>query len=91
MLRLAGRVGSRGARIPRSGKLVTISYWEREARRWRPVIVTRTDRGGRFRAGYRFRYVTGRARIRLRATVPAEADWPYAPGFSRPVTVEVHG
>ena len=91
LLGLGGRVGSRGARIPRSGKLVTISYWERAARRWRPVIVTRTDRAGRFRASYRFRYVTGRARIRLRAAAPAEADWPYAPGSSRPVTLEVSG
>lgn len=91
LLRLAGRVGSRGARIPRSGKLVTISYWERETRRWRPVIVTRTDRAGRFHTSYRFRYVSGRARIKLRATAPAEADWPYAPGSSPPVTVEVRG
>ena len=90
-LRLEGRVDSRGARVPRPGKLVTISYWEREARRWRPVIVTRSDRGGRFRASYRFRYVTGRARIRLRAQAPAEAQWPYAAGASRPVTVEVRG
>lgn len=89
LLQLRGRVGSRGGRVPRSGKLVTISYWERAARRWRPVIVTRSDRAGRFAAGYRFRYVTGVARIRLRATVPAEADWPYAPGSSRPLTVEV--
>ncbi len=90
-LRLEGRVGSHGARVPRAGKLVTISYWEREARRWRPVIVTRTDHGGRFRVSYRFRYVTGRARIRLRAEAPAEAQWPYAPGVSRPVMVEVRG
>jgi hypothetical protein len=91
LLRLRGRVGSRGARVPRAGKLVTISYWERAARRWRPVIVTRSDRAGRFAAEYRFRYVTGVARIRLRATAPAEADWPYAPGSSRPLTVEVRG
>lgn len=90
-LRLEGRVGSRGARLPRPGKLVTISYWEEAARRWRPVIVTRSDRAGRFRAEYRFRYVSGRARIRLRATAPAEADWPYAPGSSPPLTVEVSG
>jgi hypothetical protein len=91
LLRLRGRVGSRGARVPRAGKLVTISYWETASRRWRPVIVTRTDRAGRYRAAYRFRYVSGHARIRLRATAPAEADWPYAPGSSRPLTVEVRG
>jgi hypothetical protein len=91
LLRLRGRVGSRGARVPRAGKLVTISYWERAAHRWRPVIVTRSDRAGRFAASYRFRYVSGIARIRLRASVPAEADWPYAPGSSAPLTVEVRG
>ncbi len=89
LLRLRGRVGSRGARVPRAGKLVTISYWERASRRWRPVIVTRSDSAGRFGSEYRFRYVTGVAQIRLRATAPAEADWPYAPGSSPPVTVEV--
>lgn len=91
VLRLSGRVGHRGARVPRPGKLVTISYRERETHRWRPVLVTRTDRAGRFHASYRFRYVSGRARILLRATAPAEAAWPYAPGSSRPLSVEVRG
>ena len=52
------------------------------ATRWRPVLVTRTDRAAASAAPYRFRYVTGLARIRLRATAPAEARWPYAPGSS---------
>ncbi len=90
-LRLSGRVRSRGAPIPRRGKLVAIQYLEEETRRWRPVLVTRTDHGGRFRAHYRFRYVSGAASIRLRATVLAEERWPYAPGSSRPVTVDVRG
>lgn len=90
-LRLWGRVRSRGATIPRRGKLVAIQYYEREARRWRPMLVTRSDHGGRFRARYRFRYVRGRARIRLRALVLAEERWPYAPGPSRPLLVRVRG
>ncbi len=90
-LRLWGRVRTRGAPLPRRGKLIAIQYYESEAHRWRPVLVTRSDHGGRFHAGYRFRYVTGTARIRLRAVALAEERWPYAPGASRPVTVRVTG
>jgi hypothetical protein len=90
-LRLSGRVRGRGAAIPRRGKLVAIQYLEAATHRWRPVLVTRTDHGGRFRAHYRFRYVSGAASIRLRATALAEERWPYAPGSSRPLTVRVAG
>jgi hypothetical protein len=89
-LRLAGRVRTRGTPV-RRGKLVAIQYYESAARRWRPVLVTHADFTGRFHARYRFRYVTGSARIRLRAMVLGEERWPYAPGASRPLTVRVHG
>jgi hypothetical protein len=91
VVRLSGKVRSKGAPIPRRGKLVAIQYLEEATRRWRPVLVTRSDHHGRFRARYRFRYVTGRAAIRLRATALPEERWPYAPGSSAPVTVRVHG
>jgi len=90
-VRLSGRVRTRGAPVPRRGKLVAIQYLEAATHRWRPVLVTRSDHSGRFRAPYRFRYVTGTASIRLRATALAEERWPYAPGSSRPLTVRVHG
>lgn len=90
-VRLSGRVRGRGAAIPRRGKLIAIQYLEAATHRWRPVLVTRSDHGGRFRAHYRFRYVAGAAAIRLRATALAEERWPYAPGSSRPVTVHVTG
>ena len=90
-IRLSGRVRGRGAPIPRRGKLVAIQYLEAATHRWRPVLVTRTDHGGRFRTHYRFRYVDGIASIRLRVTALAEERWPYAPGSSRPVTVRVSG
>lgn len=90
-LRLRGRVGSRGAPLPGRGKLVAIQYYETGARRWRPVAIVRSDRGGRFRAAHRFRYVTGAATIRLRAVALAEERWPYAPGASRPLLVRVSG
>jgi len=90
-VRLSGRVKSKGAPIPRRGKLVAIQYLEEATGRWRPVLVTRSDHHGRFRARYRFRYVTGRASIRLRATALAEERWPYVPGSSPPVTIRVQG
>jgi hypothetical protein len=90
-LRLRGRVRTRGAPIPRRGKLVAIQYREQATGRWRPVLVTRSDHSGRFRAHYRFRYVSGAAKIRLRAIALSEERWPYAPGASRPVTVHVSG
>lgn len=90
-LRLWGHVRTRGAPVPRRGKLVAIQYYENEARLWRPVLVTRSDHSGRFHARYRFRYITGTARIRLRAVALAEERWPYVPGASKPVTVQVTG
>jgi len=90
-VRLWGRVRTRGAPLPRRGKLVAIQYYENEARLWRPVLVTRSDHSGRFRARYRFRYITGAARIRLRAVALAEERWPYVPGVSRPLLVRVSG
>lgn len=90
-VRLWGRVRTRGAPVPRRGKLVAIQYYESDSRLWRPVLVTRSDHSGRFRARYRFRYIVGAARIRLRAVALAEERWPYAPGASRPVLVRVSG
>jgi hypothetical protein len=87
----SGRVRGAGAPLPRRGKLVAIQYYESESKRWRPIMVVRSDHGGRFRARYRFRYVSGSARIRLRAAVLPEERWPYAPGASRPVVVRVTG
>ena len=88
---LWGRVRAQGAPLPRRGKLIAIQYLEAATGLWRPILVTRTDHGGRFRATYRFRYVRGRAAIRMRAVALSEERWPYAPGASDAVTVRVHG
>jgi len=90
-LRMRGRVYTRGTAVPRRGKLVSIQYFERDARRWRPVIVLRSDHSGRFHTRYRFRYISGTARIRLRAVAPPEERWPYAAGASHPALVRVSG
>jgi hypothetical protein len=90
-VRLHGRVLLGPARVSRRGKLVAIQYLERATGRWRPALVVRTDAKGGFDTKYRFRYVTGLAEIRLRATAPAEGGWPFARGSSAPVTVTVRG
>jgi hypothetical protein len=90
-VRFSGRVRTLGAALPRRGKLVAVQYYEEAAKRWRPILVTRTDHSGRFHARYRFRYISGSASIRLRAAALTEERWPYAPGASRPVTVRVTG
>jgi hypothetical protein len=90
-VRLWGRVRAQGAPLPRRGKLVAIQYLEAATGHWRPVLVTRSDHDGRFRARYRFRYISGSASIRLRAAALSEERWPYAPGASPPLTVRVTG
>jgi hypothetical protein len=86
---LRGRVRLGSAHVSGRGKLVAIQYLERATKRWRPALVVRTDAEGRFDTSYRFRYVTGVASIRLRATAPAEGGWPFARGSSLPVTISV--
>ncbi len=86
-VRLRGRVRPRPGAPPAHGRPVAIQYLERATGRWRPALVVRTDAKGRFDTKYRFRYVTGLAEIRLRATAPAEGGWPFARGSSVPVTV----
>ena len=79
------------APIPARGKLVTIQYLERASGRWRPALVTRTDAAAASTPATasatspaRRGSACGRRRSRKRG-------WPYAPGSSAPVTVEVRG
>jgi hypothetical protein len=55
------------------------------------VLVTRTNRFGSFRASYRFRYITGLAKIRLRATLLPSQGFPYLPANSPVRSVRVQG
>ncbi|MCB0860788.1 MAG: hypothetical protein KDB54_09070 [Solirubrobacterales bacterium] len=90
-IRFSGRVLARGARQPARGNLVQIQYFEESARKWRPVTLARTDRVGRYRSGYRFRYITGVARIRLRALLVPTSRFPYSGAASKPVQIRVRG
>ena len=78
----------RGGPIPRGGKLVVL-----EARSpggpWLEFNVIRSDARGRFHASYRFKFA-GPARYQFRVLCEAEADYPFATGASRVVTVFEH-
>ena len=91
LVTFTGRVLPGPAARRARGNLVKVEYFERSARRWRPVQVTRVRAGGQFRTDYRFRYVTGMARIRFRAELVAARGFPYATTASKPVTVRVSG
>ena len=56
-----------------------------------PTSAAGVPAGGRFRTEYRFRYVTGLARIRFRAELVAARGFPYATTASKPVSVRVSG
>ncbi|MCO5314744.1 MAG: hypothetical protein M9938_01050 [Solirubrobacterales bacterium] len=90
-IQFRGRVRARHARRPATGNLVAVQYLERASGTWRPVLVARTDRHGIYRAGYRFRYIEGVAKIRLRAVLLPSPWFPYDQTISRPVVVRVKG
>ena len=90
-VRFRGRVRSGAARRPSRGNLIAIRYFEQGSGAWRPMLVTRTDAWGRYRAAYRFRYITGVARIRMRATLLPSQAFPYLPANSPVANLRVRG
>jgi len=87
---MRGRVLTRGARVPASGKLVALQYLDPARGQWRPVEVLRTNRRGRFAYEYRFRTIAYAQRIVFRAVALPEAGWPYRPARSVTRTVVVY-
>jgi len=79
-----GRVGRP---VPRHGKLVEVQAHFRG--RWRTISAVRARRDGRWRFRYVFRTTGRRTAYRMRARVPVETGYPFAPGVSRPVRVTV--
>jgi hypothetical protein len=75
----------RGGPIPPGGKQLVLQAAS-PGSSWRTFEAVSTDRRGRYRASYRFRY-PGPASYRFRAVSPAEADFPFATGGSRVVRV----
>jgi hypothetical protein len=85
-VRFSGRLGLRGATVPRSGKLVDLQAFDRG--RWRTFATARA-RGpkGAWRSTYRFAGNPGRYPVRLR--IRREDVFPYDLGYSRSVIVRV--
>jgi hypothetical protein len=90
-VRFSGRVTPGRAARAAKGSVVQVQYREAASGRWRPVLVTRVGSRGLYRSSYRFRYVTGTARIRLRAQLFSTRGFPWATTVSRPVSVLVRG
>ena len=95
-LRVAPRVSHVGGRIrfrgilhggpiPPGGKQLVLQA-SSPGSRWRTFEAISTDRRGRYRASYRFRF-PGHVTYRFRAVSPAEADYPFARGASNVVRV----
>ena len=82
-----GRVGSLGARIPRAGLAVELEF-RVAGLAWSEFRTVQTDRRGRFSYRYAFADDDSRGvRFQFRAHLPAQEDWPYEPGASRPVAI----
>jgi hypothetical protein len=83
----AGLVRFRGRVRGGAGANLVVVLQGKEGGRWRTFADTRTRKGGRWRASYRFSGLPGaypvRARIRRQATLP------YETGYSKRVTVHV--
>lgn len=82
-----GRVLGAGTAVPAAPRWVQLQF-RVAGLPWSEFRTVQTDRRGRFRYGYRFEDDDSRgARFQFRAVVPAQSDWPYEPGASRPVAV----
>jgi hypothetical protein len=84
---LRGKVRSDKGEIPPGGLSVQLEF-RLPGLRWEEFRAVQTDRRGRFRLAYRFSDDDSRgARFQFRAHVPAQSEWPYEPGSSRPLAV----
>jgi hypothetical protein len=82
-----GQVASIRGAIPAEGKAVQLQF-RLPGLPWTEFRTIQTDRRGRFRYAYRFSDDDSRGvRFQFRAYAPAQEDWPYEPGGSRPVLV----
>ena len=84
-IRFSGRL--RGGPIPRGGKPLVLEA--RSGGAWIEFDVIRSDRHGRYHAGYTFKF-PGPARYQFRVLCEAEADYPFAAGSSPVLDVAEH-
>jgi hypothetical protein len=83
----SGTLGTDGATISLTGRTVELQF-RLAGEPWHEFRSLRTGPSGHFRYAYSFSDDDSRgARFQFRAVVPAQSDWPYAPGNSLPVFV----
>jgi len=82
-----GRVEAAPRGVPPSGVSVQLQF-RLPGLPWSEFRTVQTNAQGRFRYAYGFSDDDSRGvRFQFRAHVPAQGDWPYEPGSSRPVAV----
>jgi hypothetical protein len=82
-----GRV--RGGPIPPNGKLIELRKWT--GRQWAPFRLVRTDASGRWQHTEPVVSVRGLVIFKLRASIPAEAGFPFAAGRTITRKLRVQG
>jgi hypothetical protein len=87
VIRFSGRVQSRP--IPRGGKLVQMEG-RAPGSAWASFANLRTDRRGRFTGSFRLRVRRPGVRLKIRAFIPAENEYPYLSFRTPAVTLRVH-
>jgi hypothetical protein len=87
-VRFTGKVV--GSPIPTSGLALALQATGVD-RRWVTFKTIHATAAGRFAAAYRFRATTGTVRYRFRVRVLRQGGYPFAPGYSRPMSVLVKG
>jgi hypothetical protein len=86
-LRFRGGVTASPGTIPADGLSIQLQF-RLPGLPWAEFRTVQTDARGRFRYAYRFSDDDSRgARFLFRAYAPAQGDWPYEPGGSKPVAV----
>jgi hypothetical protein len=86
-VKFSGRVGELGAPIGAGGRPIELQFRFPGAG-WSEFRTVQTDRAGRFHYAYAFSDDDSHGiRFQFRAYAPAQADWPYEPTASKPVSV----
>jgi hypothetical protein len=82
-----GLLAAAAGTIPPTGRSVQMQF-RLPGLPWAEFRTIQTDRRGRFRYAYRFSDDDSRGvHFQFRAYIPAQDNWPYEPGGSRPVIV----
>jgi hypothetical protein len=76
--------------LPAAGKLVELQV-QQPTGEWTTFRTVRTGTAGRWALPYRFKRVRCHSRYRIRAVMPVEAGYPFAPGRTRARSVLVRG